>query len=178
MEENKMDQLPRVLFETITEFAWDCKVDRDTILFQLDCCIDCRGQIPEWFKNMTTTKLTYYIGCGESCNILTRVQNPLVNGHPFVPISKKDLHYDTNVHLLLKHIDPAFFSRRCIYKASVWKLLTRDITESWNRLITKLDGLSITDVSCNNYLVRALLYSMVLSLSSNAGLICRWRLNL
>ena len=164
-----LGEIPSDVFKLITTYAWCVPLKQDVLNMQLDCAIDCRANIPDWFKRMGTTQIDYY----GNTKIYRRNKNPLIDGHPFIPLTTADMIYDENVFILLKHINKDFWRRNRWYRKTVWNLATTNIVKSWNFFIERMQHLTIEDITVHNGLLKTLLHTMVLSLP-HSGLICRW----
>ena len=161
------------LFEIISELAWGVKMNYECLQSQLECAIDIRKNVPEWFLQPIIIR----DDPKNNPRLLVRRKNPLIFGHPFIPIINSDLIYDRNVILLVNHINAAFWRRSNQYKSTVWKLVRRPVTQTWNQFIERMDGLAPTDIHTEGCLMRSLILTMIDQLHQS-NLICRWKLAL
>jgi len=157
------------LLGLITEMAWGVNMTYECLSMQLECAMDVRTNIPEWFLAPVITRTT-----ADDKTILTRRKNPLIEGHPFIPITESDLIYDRNVVLLLNHITREFWRRKNQYKSTIWKLIRRPITETWNQFIKRMDGLASDDIHIDGCLMKSVILTMIHQLE-RSNLICRWK---
>ena len=162
--------IPPELFQLITEFAWNQKITKRNLLIQINCCMDCRRNIPDWFKTHKIHRLNFI----NNIPIMETKKNPLVQGHPFSPICARDIEYNRNIYTLLRYIQPTFWKRKKLYKAATHKLVKRSILATWNTLVERLGEISMDDLDPQQTMVDVIVNSMVLSLQT-AGLICRWK---
>ena len=163
--------LPPELFQLITAFAWNKPLSQSRLNTHLDCAVDIRENVPEWFLSPLITRVKEV----DDNRVLVRHQNPLVAGNPFRPIDDLDLLYDRNVVLLLKHISRLYWRRCNMYEAKAWKLVAQPINVTWNELLFRLERLKTTDLVGDKCLVKVLLHTLVDSLP-RAKLICRWKI--